>query len=324
MATLSLLFLVGAGLLAWRLLGQTDDSRDVDVYDVTGPQPGDLTPGLKDIADNVRNYGLPHDLKYTFSTNSHGMRGPEPPAGAKTRVLVLGDSFAFGMGVDDGDTFPDQLQRALGPTFAVYNAAVPGYTIADQREQWHDGLAALKPDIVLLCHTASDLKEMARPTSFRRFMRHDDEDPAYFDADVEALVQKAGSRRDATRRFYTFTQDQLASRFGAAAATRLRGLLSTYVDEVVALSRDVGPARLGVIFWVTGYGMAGLTTAPVREGLNAAGVRWFDGDTAIKQQREIPPDRLFLPDDHFSAEGNRLAAKQATAWILGVLQVNEK
>src|SRR5512147_415396 len=55
---------------------------------------------------------LPHDQISSFSTNSLGLRGAEvelnPPPGVQ-RIVVAGDSFAWGWGVNDGADFPDQL-----------------------------------------------------------------------------------------------------------------------------------------------------------------------------------------------------------------------
>ena len=48
----------------------------------------------------------------------------EPPEGA---VLVLGCSFAFGEGLDDGDTLASRLAEETGRRLAVRNAAFSGY-----------------------------------------------------------------------------------------------------------------------------------------------------------------------------------------------------
>ena len=301
--------------MAWWLWPRPAADRP-DLYDVGGAHPGDLRPGL-DIEDNVRHYGLDMDLPYRFHTNALGFRGPEPRTGTRRTILVLGDSFAFGMGVDDGQTFADSLRAEL-PDATVLNAAVPGYTITDQREQWSEKLAALKPAWVLLCHTASDLKEMARPTSFRRFARWDDEDPAAQDAEVARIVAQAGGdKAAATRQHYVFSQASLRDRVDAAG---LRALLQRYVDGVLALDREVRAAggRLLLVLWVRGYGLGGLDTAPLVAAARAAGIPVFDADTAMRTQGGVPMDRLYLPDKHFSAEGNRLTARQTAAFLRGL------
>jgi len=317
---LALTAAVGLGLLAWWLWPASDDDRP-EVYAIGGPQPGDLSPGL-DLIDNVRNYGIDLDIAYRFRTNALGFRGPEPVENGKPVLLVLGDSFAFGMGVDDGDTFADVLRRELAsriPDVVVHNASIPGYTIADQREQFEDRLHRLKPDIVVLCHSASDLKEMGRPTSFRRLMAWDDEEPGGAeDPEVDAIVARHGGEKSrATREAYVYTQRMLIDRLGAEAPRRLMEWRDRYIEEVIALSVRVKAlgGRLVFVSWVDGYGMAGLTSEPVRAALVAAGVPVFNGSKRMLEQSEVPMDALFLPDGHLSVAGNRVSGVQTADWL---------
>jgi hypothetical protein len=37
------------------------------------------------------------------------------------KIMVLGDSVTFGVGVDDGESYPDQHQRLLGRDYQVLN-----------------------------------------------------------------------------------------------------------------------------------------------------------------------------------------------------------
>ncbi|HEX6738597.1 MAG TPA: hypothetical protein VF310_10010, partial [Vicinamibacteria bacterium] len=51
---------------------------------------------------------------------------PHRAAGKGRRVVMLGDSIAFGTGVADGQTFAHRLGE-LDPGLEVVNLAVPGY-----------------------------------------------------------------------------------------------------------------------------------------------------------------------------------------------------
>ena len=325
-----LVTLIASIALIWGVWSDAGSSEDNDsgpgTYDIAGPHPGDISPS-QHFADNARHYGLNADLPYAFRSNSLGFRGPEPMSDGRPVIVILGDSFAFGMGVDDGETFPDHLRAALQQkgheSVVVHNSALPGYTVADQVEQWREKLSALRPDVVLLCHTASDLKEMARPTSFRRLMRWDDEDPALSDSEIESLVEQAGGRSELIRAQYTFTQQDLITRLGAKAPTVLATLQRQYAQQLVELRNEVerSGARFGLILWVRSYGMAGLTTSTLKDVAQRANVLYFDGDQAMQTQGEVPVSSLFLPDKHFSAQGNQVAAQQAAQWLIeqGVL-----
>jgi hypothetical protein len=61
------------------------------------------------------------------ATNADGIRGSSSwPDGEHTRLLVLGDSFAFGEGVDLADRFDTIVQERV-PNLAVVNLGVMGY-----------------------------------------------------------------------------------------------------------------------------------------------------------------------------------------------------
>jgi hypothetical protein len=65
------------------------------------------------------------------------------------RIVVVGDSVAFGSGVDDADTFSERLQTT-GSSFEVANLAVSGYgTDQELLRLEREGLA-LDPDVVVL------------------------------------------------------------------------------------------------------------------------------------------------------------------------------
>ena len=87
----------------------------------------DSTKGYKTRA-NIRNRKV-FDSKL-LNTNADGFRGVREFAlkkdSAKTRILLLGDSFTFGEGVSDDETYAQVLQRAL-PGAEVINAGVHGY-----------------------------------------------------------------------------------------------------------------------------------------------------------------------------------------------------
>jgi hypothetical protein len=98
-------------------------------------------------------------------TNEHGFRGPplarqKPPNGY--RVVVLGDSVAFGWGVQESECFPRVLERLLqdalpGRTVQVVNTSVPGYNTAMEVETLVDKGLVFAPDLVVLSVVGNDL-----------------------------------------------------------------------------------------------------------------------------------------------------------------------
>jgi hypothetical protein len=82
--------------------------------------------------------------------NARGFRGAEHPPQRRTsrrRLLMLGDSIAFGYGVNDGATF-SALLEARG--FEVVNLAVAGYGTDQSLLRLQREGMAYSPDVVLL------------------------------------------------------------------------------------------------------------------------------------------------------------------------------
>jgi hypothetical protein len=117
------------------------------------------------LAQNPRIvYELIPNLKFRYKgvecrTDSFGFRGPgvavhKPPG--VFRVVVIGDSVAFGHGVAENDAFPYQLGAMLtgirgGKPVEVIDTAVPGYNTAMEVETLVDKGLAFEPDLVV-CH----------------------------------------------------------------------------------------------------------------------------------------------------------------------------
>jgi hypothetical protein len=106
--------------------------------------------------------------------NSRGFRDHErnetKPAGTR-RVLVLGDSFTWGHGVELEDTYPRRLERVLerrqGTPWEVVSLALPGMNTVDQAVQLGEIGMAYAPDVVLLGYVLND-SEDAQAAETRR------------------------------------------------------------------------------------------------------------------------------------------------------------
>jgi lysophospholipase L1-like esterase len=103
-----------------------------------------------------------------IKTNSRGLRGPElpgPKEPGEYRVLCLGDSVTFGLGLADEETWPARLAAALGraPQLAgrrvrVVSGAVPGWSSV-QGMRLYAQLEVLDPDAVVFWFGLNDAKD---------------------------------------------------------------------------------------------------------------------------------------------------------------------
>jgi lysophospholipase L1-like esterase len=94
-------------------------------------------------------------------TNDYGLRGSPFNASGKQVILCLGDSVTYGYGVDDGHTYPAELQKALDrdfpDRFVVLNGGVDGYPVPFIRQKflylWDQGI---HPDVVIVGYSFNE------------------------------------------------------------------------------------------------------------------------------------------------------------------------
>jgi hypothetical protein len=111
-----------------------------------------LKPNLRD---------APVDGGQRLNSNSRGVRGggehAEARARGTTRIVVLGDSFTFGEGVGDEDTYCAQLERLL-PGTEVINLGVHGYGHDQMLLYLREEGIRYRPDVVLLGFLTIDME----------------------------------------------------------------------------------------------------------------------------------------------------------------------
>jgi lysophospholipase L1-like esterase len=110
------------------------------------------------------------------NVNAQGFRGSRnvgPKDVAKTRVLVLGDSFAWGWGVADDQTFAAQLEARAQGRFDVINGGTPGWGIFQFQAQLERWIGELQPDVVVVFVNTGDIlrQPYASREEERRFLR---------------------------------------------------------------------------------------------------------------------------------------------------------
>jgi len=94
--------------------------------------------------------------------NAAGFRDPRAfdaatVAGARRRVVVLGDSFMWGAGIDADQTVPRHLERALGGETTVFNVSVPGWGLDQMYLAWLRYRDVLRPDVVVVAFIDDDV-----------------------------------------------------------------------------------------------------------------------------------------------------------------------
>lgn len=101
--------------------------------------------------------------KVRVELNRHGLRGSDyGPEKEAYRLLVLGDSLAFGWGVEYEDAFPRLLEKQFredGYDVAVIDGAVPGYSTWHEQRYLAAHVDEIRPDAVLIALFGNDYRE---------------------------------------------------------------------------------------------------------------------------------------------------------------------
>jgi lysophospholipase L1-like esterase len=272
-----------------------------------------------------------------YRINADGFRGPRharPKPAASFRVVVVGDSVAFGYGVAEADAFPRLLESRLAELapaagIEVVNLGVGGYNAWNEAELLADVGASYQPDLVLVQFCINDLND---PTihfdAQTRLVLSAIPDAAFPDASRRLAPRHAPSRLRAwcaASRLCTLARDGwLAARardFDDAdkrAAVRpvetqdgpeWRWLEARYL-EMDAVARRLG-ARFAVLAMPHPAQLERSGPDPVQERLRELGRR--HGWTVIDplpafRAAHAAGTRLFLDWWHPTPEGHRLAA----------------
>ena len=112
-------------------------------------------------ADGRSNLGGPD--KGIIHINSKGLRGKDfdiEKAGDTTRILVIGDSFVFGVGVDEDHLMTTHLQRMLNESshgrYEVINMGVSGYSTDQEYILFEELGKKLSPDVIVFFFCSND------------------------------------------------------------------------------------------------------------------------------------------------------------------------
>ena len=102
-----------------------------------------------------------------YTHNSKGLRDEEYPyqkPEGTYRILVLGDSFAYGDGVQRSEAFPEILESLLKKhgSFEVINTGVTGYGITQETLYYETEGYKYEPDLVMLVFFHNDLTDLVK------------------------------------------------------------------------------------------------------------------------------------------------------------------
>jgi lysophospholipase L1-like esterase len=228
-------------------------------------------------------------VQYSFSTTAEAFRTTLPVVASERRVLLVGDSVGFGLGVDDAVTMASQLQARVGDGLQVVNAAVAGYD-ADQIY-----LTATK-------HTAArSFEALIYVACVNDFEANSEQEALTLAADMFKRLATLKSR--VGNRVVVLLSGYLEYAVRDLVDARLHGWSRPLLDHIDVL-RDRLPALAGEL------------------GFQFVDMHRLIEETVQVQGTIFSPFALFVDHVHYSSQGHRIAAAAVRTALeeLGLLQ----
>ncbi len=281
----------------------------------------------------------------SIRTNALGLRGGpwrDAKPAATRRVVVVGDSYVFGVGLDEEHTLSARLQRMLsneGQAYEVVNLGVAGYSTDQEYVLFQELAGRLAPDVVVLVVCDNDFEGNTLDFVYRQYYK-----PRYGLGPAGTLVPDlafAPALTGAQR-----TKLWLGRHSNAWNMVRSRESPSPGVQSVldlfqVATPRHSGddPVRLMLAFekafrdaaQARGASFVTLNTGHARENtglyhalrplLREEGIAFLGMEGVLGAARTREPGRHwdFGHDAHWNVDATRLVASVLTGYLRGAV-----
>ncbi len=239
----------------------------------------------------------PTEADWNVSTNDHGWRSPAlTEKQERFRILALGDSTTFGLGVNDAEAWPAQLQEILDGSRAfidVQNAGLPGCSAFQSLMFLLKRGFPVDPDLVLLTNGFND-------TGLAPF---------------SDIALKGSSQRSALERIVT--EEEKKHSGVEAKKQKARLTPGEFVDTLLAIRRVCDLHGVGLLFicWPVMTPTSEIVHYEnwIREVSRIANVPLIDLHEPFKRSQEP----VYLPNDyvHANPHGCALAAQAAAEVI---------
>ena len=255
-------------------------------------------------------------------TNELGIRSrPIDRGGQSVRVLVLGDSYAFGWGVPEKDAFPRQLESMITARFRsvpveVINGGVPGYGLYQQHAMLLKVLSVTEIDIVvstfsLANDAVDDLRiEKYAPDRLTEYSPDLTERSPFLSGVIKRsrLLNMLDRRTHALRFQLANTSEEAL----AATSRSMDALLQTCAERGIRTVCVIVPRRSETVAGSLKARIALAQCARARR-LQAGfaeryGVPLIDVTDALSEAQRTE-EAYLLNDPHWTPEGHRAVAK---------------
>ncbi|MBI5845494.1 MAG: hypothetical protein HZB23_12595 [Deltaproteobacteria bacterium] len=282
--------------------------------------------------------------RYDVEINSHGLRDRErtwkKPEGVR-RLVCLGDSFTFGMGLDIEDTYVRRLEGLLtgsGIPVDVVNGGVIGYNIYQSLTWFKETGIRYEPDLVIYFFFMDDAEGCTEPNCIKNYYENamSGKDRDYrpsstglpFNSHLVNFIVNVYAQFSARLRYLTVdwvhTVEGRKEHFDRLNRSFLTESfrVAAFSDNLMELDQAVN-AKGAKFLVVLVPDAAQLNNPPMQntnrvlEGLcRDAKIAYLDLTAVFEKEPDVSSLYLFPVDAHTSAKGDALAAQAVRRRII--------
>lgn len=305
-----------------------------------------LLPGARS-----RHEHFAGDFNVEVTVDQRGFRKTQQAKG-RPNLLILGDSFTFGLGVEDDETYPAQLAARL-PDWNILNAGYTGGASLDTQFLWlRQHVQTYQPKLVLFqVFEANDYNEIAANTweqvddaglplkiRTKYFVRPNEKILSHH---YQGLVRRTAAllRRSSHLGFllvnkcevlYFLTLPKLLGlhqqledtpeikQFADATFEKIKLLLDGIRAHSAEHGYQYGFVLVPRTYWQPGKKLALYKSQLIENHLREQGVRF----TTLDALWDMNPELLHLPNDaHYTTYGNQVVAAEITKWLQAAFEI---
>jgi hypothetical protein len=273
------------------------------------------------VADSVIGWKMRPRVKFswngaefhsTYVSNTSGFRASSDfdPFETRKKIVVVGDSFTFGTGIQYEDTYGARIESDL-PGSVVYNLAMPGFGLDQVWLTLRNKGLPLKPDLVIVGLVSVDFRRSL--TAYR--LQEGFNKPAFKLVNGQLVRKTAADRPNS---FIHFLENHsrvwtLFKEFTRWIGTYIPFGEWWHLNEAIldAIQSDCRINQTPVLF----VNIPLKTWRPfptLRSYMERTGANFID----LRNARPSNPEKLFFRNDgHMNAEGHRFVANVIVDWM---------
>lgn len=276
----------------------------------------------------------------TYRINEHGLRGPLIPyekRAGEYRLLFLGDSIAFGQGVDDGDGFVRRIETMAAsggyPHLSVINASVTGYSPWQEYDLLKEQGLRYDPDAIVQVFCLNDVGQKFRLVKYGGRTKHlAPPEPSALEWSGLFRMSRAltfqwfgPTRAELNARETDYAPEAVIDHFDAPRIQEALRVTGENLARIISLARDIG-RPIAIVCFPTGrqIDMPEDTWSRPQDWLAALcrrhDVPFLDLTQVYRQYartRGLSGNHLFPDDIHPNQLAHRIAAEEIYAFLLG-------